>query len=141
MPTLTRDESLRGGNSWSKVIPFWWEAGSKYDGSGASKYEGVRWIRRYGRISGNPMITSMQLSITLAFIFRRRLSVFVTSLKRVKSKATVPYIELLCCVPARPTVAVGISCLLDLGTVPPATVYPSSCCSSHFATSLLTNEV
>ena len=29
----------------------------------------------------------------------------------------------------------------DLGTVPPATVSPSSCCSSHFATSLLTNEV
>ena len=95
MLTVTRDESLRGGTSCSKVLPFWKEAGSKYDGSGVSKYEGMRWIRRYDRISGNPMITSMQLSITLALIFRRRLSDLVTSLKRVKSKATVPYIELL----------------------------------------------
>ena len=55
----------------------------------------------------------------------------VTSLKKVKSNTTVPYIELLNCVPAKPTSDVGTSCLLDL----------ILCCSNHFATSLLTNDV
>ena len=43
------------------------------------------------RISGNPMITSMQLSIALAVIPRKILSDFVTSLKKNKSKTTVPF--------------------------------------------------
>ena len=32
-----------------------------YAGSGVSKYDGMRWIRRYMRISCSPIITSMQL--------------------------------------------------------------------------------
>ena len=43
--------------------------GARYVGSGLSKYEGMRWINRWERISGNPMITSIQLSITLASEF------------------------------------------------------------------------
>ena len=43
------------------------------------------------RMSGNPMITSIQLSITLAVIPRKVLSDCVTSLKKVKSKTTVQY--------------------------------------------------
>ncbi len=63
----------------------------------------------------------MQLSITLASILFRRLSDLVTSLKKVKSNTTVPYIELLNCVPAKPTLDVGTSCLLDLVWCAPAT--------------------
>jgi hypothetical protein len=70
-----------------------------------SRYDGMRWIRRYMRISGNPITTSMQLSITLAVIPRKTLSDFVTSLKKVISKTTVPYILLLNTVPAKPAVA------------------------------------
>ena len=91
--------------SWGSS--FEWICTSKYDGSGVSKYDGMRWIRRCVRISGNPMITSMQLSITLSVIPRKTLSDFVTSLKKVKSKTTVPYILLLNTVPARPTDAVS----------------------------------
>ena len=45
-------------------------------------------------MSGNPTITSMQLSITLALISRITKSDRVTSLKRVKSNTTLPYTEL-----------------------------------------------
>ena len=115
--------------------------GARYVGSGLSKYEGMRCTSRWERISGRPMITSIQLSITLASILFKILSDFVTSLKKVKSNITVPYIALLNCVPARPTSDVGTSCLLDLAWCAPATVPPCCCCSNHFATSLLTNEV
>ena len=105
--------------------------GTRYVGSGLSKYEGMRCTNRWERISGKPMITSIQLSITLASILLKILSDFVTSLKKVKSNTTVPYIVLLNCVP-KPTSDVGTSCLLDLAW----------CGSSnHFAASLLTNEV
>ena len=87
------------------------------------------------------MITSIQLSITLASILFKMLSDFVTSLKKVKSNTTVPYIELLNCVPVKPTSDVGTSCLLDLAWCAPATEPPYCCSSNHFATSLLTNEV
>jgi hypothetical protein len=63
--------------SWGSS--FEWICTSKYEGSGVSKYDGMRWIRRCVRISGNPMITSMQLSITLAVIPRKILSDFITS--------------------------------------------------------------
>jgi len=63
--------------------------GSKNVGSGVSKYDGMRCINRILRISGKPIITSMQLSITLASIFRSILSDFVTSLNKVKSNTTV----------------------------------------------------
>jgi len=43
--------------------------GSKNVGSGVSKYDGMRCINRILRISGKPIITSMQLSFTLASIF------------------------------------------------------------------------
>ena len=76
--------------------------GARYVGSGLSKYEGMRWINRWERISGKPMITSIQLSITLASILFKILSDFVTSLKKVKSNTTVPYIELLLCLPSQP---------------------------------------
>ena len=115
--------------------------GTRYVGSGLSKYEGMRCINRWERISGKPMITSIQLSITLASILFKILSDFVTSLKKVKSNTTVPYIELLNCVPAKPTSDVGTSCLLDLTRCAPATVPPCWCCSKHFATSLLTNDI
>ncbi len=111
---------------------------ARYVGSGLSKYDGMRCTNRWERISARPMITSIQLSITLASILFKRLSDFVTSLKKVKSKTTVPYIELLNCVP---TSDVGTSCLLDLVWCAPATVPPCCCSSNHFATSLLTNEV
>ena len=77
--------------------------GTRYVGSGLSKYEGMRCTNRWERISGKSMITSIQLSITLASILFEILSDFVTSLKKVKSNTTVPYIELLNCVPAKPT--------------------------------------
>jgi hypothetical protein len=86
---------------------------ARYVGSGLSKYEGMRCTSRWERISGNPIITSIQLSITLASMLFKILSDFVTSLKKVKSNTTVPYIELLNCVPAKPTSDVGMSCLLD----------------------------
>jgi hypothetical protein len=70
-----------------------------------------------GYCSGKPMITSIQLSITLASIHFKILSDFVTSLKKVKSNTTVPYIELLNCVPAKPTSDGGTSYLLDLAWV------------------------
>ena len=44
--------------------------GSLFGWTCTSKYEGSGWIRRCERISGNPIITSMQLSITLAVIPR-----------------------------------------------------------------------
>ena len=81
-------------------------------------------------------ITSIQLSITLASIFFKTLSDLVTSLKKVKSNTTVPYIELLICVPAKPTSDVGTSCRLDRARCAPATVPPCCCSSNHFATSL-----
>ena len=96
--------------------------GTRYVGSGLSKYEGMRCINRWERISGKPMITSMQLSITLASILFKILSDFVTSLKKFKSNTIVPYIELLNCEP-------GTSCLLDLTWCAPATVPPCCCCS------------
>ena len=92
----------------------------------------MRCTNRWERISGKSMITSIQLSITLASILFKILSDFVTSLKKVKSNTTVPYIELLNCVPAKPN-----SGLLDLTWCAPATVLPCCCCSNHFATSLL----
>ena len=115
--------------------------GTRYVGSGLSKYEVIRCIDRRERMSGKPMITSIQLSITLASILFKILSHFVTSLKKVKSNTTVPYMELLNCVPAKPTSDVGTSCLLDLTWCTPATVPPCCCRSNHFATSLLTNDV
>ena len=39
--------------------------GTRLVGSGLSKYEGMRCTNRWERISGKPMITSIQLSITL----------------------------------------------------------------------------
>ena len=42
--------------------------GTRYVGSGLSKYEGMRCTNRWERTSGKPMITSIQLSITLASI-------------------------------------------------------------------------
>ena len=112
--------------------------GTRYVGSGLSKYEGMRSINRWERISGKPMIISIQLSITLASIFFKILFNSVTSLKKVKSNTTVPYIELLNCVPAKTTSDVGTSCLLDLTWCAQATVSPYCYCSTHFATSLLT---
>ncbi len=53
-------------------------------------------------------ITSIQLSITMASILFKILSDFVTSLNKVKSNTTVPYIEWLNCVPAKPTSDVGM---------------------------------
>ena len=76
--------------------------------SGVSKYKGMRWMRRCDRMSGNPTITSMQLSITVALMLRITWSVRVTSLKRVKSKTTLPYTELFIVVPAKPTTDVGM---------------------------------
>ena len=52
---------------------------------------------------------------------------------------TVPYIELLICVPAKPTSDVGTSCRLDRARCAPVTVPPCCCSSNHFATSLFTN--
>ena len=49
--------------------------------------------------------------------------------------------QLLSCLPAKPTLDVGMSCLLNLGLITPAIVPSCRCCSTHFATSLLTNEV
>jgi hypothetical protein len=88
------------------------------------------------RISGKPIITSMQLSITLASILLKTLSDFVISLNKVKSNTTVPYIELLNYVPVKPTLDEGTSCLLNLDRANLATM-PSCCrCSNHLATSL-----
>ena len=81
-------------------------------------------------MSGNPIINSIQLSITLALIFRKMFSDLVTSLKRFKSNTTVS---------AKPTTDVGMSCLLILWPVAPDIT--SCCCYNHFATSLLTKEV
>ena len=64
----------------------------------------------------------------------------VTSLKRVKSKTTLPYIELFIIIPAKPTTDVGMSCLLDrLRSLCPF-LLPSCRSSSHLATSLLTKD-
>ena len=82
-----------------------------------------------------------EISITFASILFKILSDCVTSLKKVKSNTTLPYIELLICVPAKPTSDVGTSCQLDLAGCDPTTVPPYCRCSNHFATSLLTNEV
>ena len=68
-------------------------------------------------------------------------SVRVTSLKRVKSKTTLPYIELFIVVPAKPTTDVGMSCLLEVRVLPSASLSPPCRCSNHFATSLLTKDV
>ena len=92
-------------------------------------------------MSGRPTITPIQLSITLALISRRTWSVRVTSLKRVKSNTTLPYIELFIVVPAKPTTAVGMSCLLDVLFKPRPSLSYSCRCSNHFATSLLTKDV
>ena len=73
-------------------------------------------------MSGKPMITSIQLSITIASILFKMLSDCVTSLKKVKSNTTVPYIELLIFVPAKPTSDEGTSCRLDLAGCDPTTV-------------------
>jgi len=115
--------------------------GTRQVGSELWKYASMRCTSRWERISGKPMITSIQLSITLASILFKILSDFVTSLKKIKSNTTVPYIELLNCVPAKPTSDVGTSCLLDLAWRAPVTVPPCCCSSNHLATSLLTNEM
>ena len=44
-------------------------------------------------------------------------------------------------VPAKPTTAVGMSCLLDVRVLPSSSLFPYCRCSSHFATSLLTKDV
>jgi len=62
---------------------------SRNAGPGASKYEGMRCISRCFWISGNPMMTSKQLSITLTSIHSNTLSDL--ALNRVKSNTTVPY--------------------------------------------------
>ncbi len=74
----------------------------------------VVWIKGV-EVGGDSMyaLTSIQLSITLALMLVKMSSDCVTSLKRVKSKTTVPYIELVSCVPASPTDAVGMSNLLE----------------------------
>ena len=100
--------------------------GARYVGSGLSKYDGMRCTIRWERISGKPMMTSIQLSITLASILFKILSDLVTSLKKVKSNTTVTYIELLNCVPAKPTSDVGTSCWLDLTWCAPAAVPPAA---------------
>jgi len=64
--------------------------GSRYASSGASKYDGMQCMSRFCRISGNPMMTSIQLSITLASIYY-----LVISFHKVKSNTTVPYTELV----------------------------------------------
>jgi len=74
------------------------------------------------RRSGHPMIISIQLSITQARILVKMLFDCVTSLKRIKSKTSVPYMELLCCVPASPPYEVGMSCLLECMLAAPAIV-------------------
>ena len=62
--------------------------GTRYVGSGLSKYEGMRCTNRWERISGKPMITSIQLSITLA------------SIKKVKSNTISNY--LIACLLSQP---------------------------------------
>ena len=70
-------------------------------------------MSRCARISGNSTTTSIQLSIKLAHKLVKISSDCVTSLKRVKSETTGPYIELLSCVLASPTDANGMSCLRE----------------------------
>jgi hypothetical protein len=94
-------------------------------------------------MSRRPIITSVQLSITWALMLRRMLCDFVTSLKKVKSKTTSPYIKLQRRMPAKNNDDDDVSKMLSfILEVQSASVLSlSRCLSNHLATSLLTKEV